>query len=356
MLRNKLLHLAKQLTGAARSVSRISTPDRSIKHRWLYNILVFSLLAYFCGSALFTLSKARSESIPAAPVSEPGKAPPKAPTPLRSLDDYMGIVERNLFGGDKIEGEPEPEETLVEEIPLAERSVGLTLVGTVVTDEPAMNVAIIESQRARKQEAYHEGDQVDQIQIKKILRNNIIISMGSEEQRLTMELEDESAAKGSALSSPPSASSRGAAYQRRKARSRRFRPSARSVRSRRSVQGKKPALETSPSETEARAIRLEQQEIEAALADTDKITEEMQLKPYNEGNDSGGLQIGSVKPGSIFAKMGLRVGDVVTGVNGEAFTGVEQAEDLYSSLLEGGNIALEVKRGGRTQKLQVEVE
>jgi type II secretory pathway component PulC len=107
---------------------------------------------------------------------------------------------------------------------------------------------------------------------------------------------------------------------------------------------------------EASPIRLEQEEVTSALADTDKLMEEMQIQPFKEGTDPGGFKIGKVKPGSIFAKMGLRTGDVVTGVNNEAITGVEQAEDLYSSLLEGGDIALEVKRGGRTQKLQLAIE
>ena len=82
----------------------------------------------------------------------------------------------------------------------------------------------------------------------------------------------------------------------------------------------------------------------------------MQIQPFNEGTDPGGFKIGKVKPGSIFAKMGLRTGDIIKGVNGEAITSAEQANDFYNSLLDGGNITLEVKRSGRTQKLQVEVE
>jgi len=117
-----------------------------------------------------------------------------------------------------------------------------------------------------------------------------------------------------------------------------------------------PEIQTDQPESETGAIRLQQQEIDSALADTDKARKEIQIKPYNKGDESGGFQIGNVKPGSIFAKMGLRPGDVVTGLNEEAVTGAEQAEDLYDSLLKGDDIDLEIKRGGRTQKLQVAVE
>jgi general secretion pathway protein C len=229
---------------------------------------------------------------------------------------------------------------------LALKNLGLKLVGTVVVDEPGQSVAIIENQRARKQEAYHEGDQVGQALIKRIVRNNVIINKGTEELRLTMEYDEKAAstpAKGQAIRKQRSAKSQRSARNRRPARSQR------SARSRRSAPSKPAAVETSP-------IRLEQEEVTSALADIDKLLEEMQIQPFNEGTDPGGFKIGKVKPGSIFAKMGLRTGDIIKGVNGEAITSAEQANDFYNSLLDGGNITLEVKRSGRTQKLQVEVE
>ena len=121
-------------------------------------------------------------------------------------------------------------------------------------------------------------------------------------------------------------------------------------------QAKPSENQTAQLESETGAIRLQQQEIDSSLADIDKVAEEIQIKSYGEGDESAGFQVGTVKPGSIFAKMGLRSGDVVTGLNQEAVTGVEQAEDLYDSLLKGDDIDLEIKRGGRTQKLQVTVE
>jgi type II secretion system protein C len=311
-----------------------------MKHRWLYNLVLLGLITYFWVPALFSLRSASSAPGPEinpAPVIEAKK---KAPAPFRPLEDYKIIAERNLFGGSEEEDSAPEEEVTPEEIPLALKNLGLKLVGTVVVDEPGKSVAIIENQRARKQEVFQEGDQVGQVLIKKIVRNNVIINKGAEELRLTMEFDEKAAstpAKGQAI------------RKQRSTKSQRSARSRRTARSRRSSSSKPPAMEASP-------IRLEQEEVTSALADTDKLMEEMQIKPFKEGTDPGGFKIGKVKPGSIFAKMGLRPGDVVTGVNNEAITGVEQAEDLYSSLLEGGDIALEVKRGGRTQKLQLAIE
>lgn len=365
IMRDRILQVTRSLRSKVRFGFGAARAGKSIRHRWLYNLLIVSLMGYFGLSALFTLNKARSEPLPVL-AAEPEKAKIKEPVPMKPLEEYMVIVTRNLFGGTQGDERPEPEEFSPEDVPLAQRSVGLRLVGTVVTDEPARNVAIIENQRARKQEAYHEGDRVEQIQIRRILRNNVIISMGTEEQRLSMDLDENAAstpAAGDAVGNSRSIHNPRAVYRRPKPRSRRPVRTMPQVPSRDSVQSEQPESEANPSEmqgdqpeSETGAIRLEQQEIDSALADTDKVTAEMQIKPHKEGDESGGFQIGSVKPGSIFAKMGLRPGDVVTGLNEEAVTGAEQVEDLYNSLMKGGDIGLEVKRGGRTQKLQVEVE
>ena len=348
-----------------------------MKYRWLYNLVILALISYFWVPALFSLRSARSDQ---GPQISRARVPEDkiSPAPLRPLEDYKIITERNLFGGSEEEETPVAEEISLEEVPLAQRSVGLKLVGTVVTNEPGENVAIIENQRDRKQGAYREGNEVNQIQIKRILRNNVIISMGTEEQRLTMDPEEDAAstpAGGPGITSPGSAPRLSDVYRQRTARSQRPRPTRRSAYRQRLLgsnplapgnepgQSEQPESEANPPETggdqpetQSGDTSLEQQELDPALEDTDKLMEEMQIKPYSEGDESAGFQIGRVKPGSIFAKMGLRSGDVVTGVNDEAVTGVEQAEDVYNSLLDGGATILEVKRGGRTQKLQIGAE
>jgi general secretion pathway protein C len=63
-----------------------------------------------------------------------------------------------------------------------------------------------------------------------------------------------------------------------------------------------------------------------------------------------------IKPGSIFAKMGLRNGDVIQKINDEGISSPEQAIELYQSLMEGGGIALEIKRGQKSETINYEVE
>ncbi len=288
-----------------------------MKYRWLYNLLVIGLVTYFGVSAALNLWKTRlevdlepSSTTVKAPINKPAKAPP--------LDSYNIIAERNLFGSSKEEPSSTSEEVSLEGIPLAKKSQGLKLVGTVVAVEPEENLAFIETRRSRRQEAYREGDRVDEALIKRILRNNVIINAGEQDEVLTMEPEENS-------QEPP--------------------PPPRPA-----VRRQQPT--TQPGGT----IRLERNEIESSLTDLNQLMQQARVRPYLEGKEAAGFVVSNIKPGSIFARMGLRNGDIIKGINEEAITGPDQAINLYESLVEGGEIALAIKRGRRVQELHYEIE
>lgn len=287
-----------------------------MKYRWLYNLLVIGLVTYFGVSAGLNLWKTRLK-VDLESSSTTVKAPIKKPAEAPSLDSYNIIAERNLFGSSKEEPSSAPEDVSLEGIPLAKKSQGLKLVGTVVAVEPEENLAFIETRRSRRQEAYREGDRVDDALIKRILRNNVIINSGEQDEVLTMEPEENS-------QEPPPP-----------------RPA---------VRRQQPAAR--PGGT----IRLDRNEIESSLTDLNDLMQQARVRPYLEGKEPAGFVVSNIKPGSIFARMGLRNGDIIKGINEQTITGPDQAIDLYESLVEGGEIALEIKRGRRDQELRYEIE
>ena len=288
-----------------------------MKYRWLYNLLLIALVTYFGVSAGLSLWGARLEVDLEASTTEV-TASIRKPAKLSPLESYNIIAERNLFGGSQEAISTVPEEVSLEGIPVAKKSEGLKLVGTVVTGKSEENLAFIETRRSRKQEAYREGDRVEQALIKRILRNNVIINTGRQDEVLTMEPEENS------KSSPA---------QKRPVRRRQ----------------KGPAKRGGP-------IRLEREEIESSMTDLGELMQQVRVRPYLEGKKPAGFVVSNIKPGSLFAKMGLRNGDVIRGVNDEAITSPDQAIELYESLIEGGEIALEIKRGRRNQELRYEIE
>jgi general secretion pathway protein C len=76
-------------------------------------------------------------------------------------------------------------------------------------------------------------------------------------------------------------------------------------------------------------------------------------------NAGGGFLVRQIKPGSIYEKLGLRVGDVIRKVNGRNVNSVDEALRLYQQL--GGvdqlaDVELEVLRAGRPEQLRYTVQ
>ena len=288
----------------------------SFRHRWIADILVLSLIVYFGVDAFMTVLNSRLAPTPAMQ-EQAVKLSEKPAATARPLEEYAIITERNLFGGTS-QGlaEAAPEEIVLDDMPVALKSLGLRLVGTVVANKPDESSAIIEDQSTRKQEVYQEGDRVKQALIKRILRHNVVINTGRRDEVLTM-VPEESKGKTSA--------------PERASRTRR-RPAAGS------------------------SIRLDREELESQMANLNELMQQVRIRPFMEGKRPAGFLVSNIKPGSLFSKMGLRNGDVIQGVNGENITTPDQAVELYESLMEGGEIALEIKRGRRKQNLRYEVE
>jgi general secretion pathway protein C len=288
----------------------------SFKHRWIADILVLSLIVYFGVSAFITVLNSRLAPTPAMQ-EEAVKLSEKPAADAKPLEDYEIITERNLFGGTS-QGlaEAPAEEIVLDDMPVAINSLGLKLVGTVVANKPEESSAIIEDRSTRKQEVYQEGDRVKQALIKRILRHNVVINAGRRDEVLTMAPE-ESTGKTPARGRAPRVQRRSAAGS---------------------------------------SIRLDREELESQMANLNELMQQVRIRPFMEGRQPAGFLVSNIKPGSLFSKMGLRNGDVIQGVNGETITTPDQAVELYESLMEGGEIALEIKRGRRKQNLSYQVE
>jgi len=66
----------------------------------------------------------------------------------------------------------------------------------------------------------------------------------------------------------------------------------------------------------------------------------------------GGFQLKKVMPNSLYARIGLRTGDVLRSVNGQPIDSPEQLMLLYRQLSEGGRGNVELLREGRPEALQ----
>jgi general secretion pathway protein C len=72
-------------------------------------------------------------------------------------------------------------------------------------------------------------------------------------------------------------------------------------------------------------------------------------------NPGGGFQVREVQAGSVYEKLGLRVGDVIRSVNGEPVNNMEEVMHMYQQFGNADQINVEVMRAGKSETLHYDV-
>jgi len=295
-------------------------------------LLLFILIAYLGFHAFQAIQYARLEtgSVRAADSATVGiGANIESAASERPFDGYRQIWERNLFNIAQAGDSESPGKISLDKIALAKKDLGLELVGTVVADNPQMSRAIIDNRKTREQEAYREGDKAGEVRIKKILRNNVVITTAEGDELLTVEIKDTT--RRSASYSP-----------------------AQNVGSRSAATPQATDRRQAPART--LSLNLKRDEVTAAFADMDGFMKQLTIAPYKTGDQSSGFMIGSVTPQNVLRKMGLRSRDVITAINDEAITGPEQAADFFERLSQGGEITINFQRRRRNRQIRLNIQ
>lgn len=241
-------------------------------------------------------------------------------TVAHPLSAYRSIAERNLFRtDDPNKAQQGPKE--VDLTALQETALDIKLWGTLVLDEGGRNYAVIEDKKIGGQNLYQVGDKVQEAMVKLILRERVVLDVGGKDEILQIE---ELAAAGAA----------GGGIQ-----------PARGM----------PEAPSAP-EPVSREVSLERKVIDDAMANIGELMKQVRIRPFFEGGSPAGLSLVGVAPGSIFQQMGIRNGDVLQAVDGQPIQTVDDVVNLYQTLSSAETMAIQVRRGGRTEEIQYKIE
>lgn len=97
-----------------------------------------------------------------------------------------------------------------------------------------------------------------------------------------------------------------------------------------------------------------QAELDSALSKLDVLYTEIRAVPNFKDGKVDGMKILSIKPGSIFSKLGLRRGDVLSKINGQGID-IKNGFQLFTQLREQKQFQLELDRQGTTQAFEYDV-
>ncbi len=281
----------------------------------LVNLLLVGAIAFFGVDAFYLVTGARMETQQPSSVGKSEISNPKQDIRY-PLTHYAAIVDRNLFNTKGTPVAVSPKTVNVEG--LQQTSLNLKLWGTV-TGEKEETFAVIEESGTRQQNLFRVGDTVQEAMVKLILREKVVLNVKGKDEIL--ELEKAVASKGRTFRSP--SQSAAASRIRQPARTRR--------------------------------ITIRRSQIDSALQDVNKLISEVNIKPHFQDGQPDGLMLSRIRPNSIFMRMGLRNGDIITGVNGNNIQSVQDVIGFYENLKTAERLNLQMKRGGRPRTIEYTV-
>ena len=273
--------------------------------------------AYLGVDTFYQLAGAKIEIVSPS-VDAAKKAATPLMEPVQPLENYQAIHQRNLFKLDK-GPKPEPEQAKVEIEALEETDLKLKLWGTV-TGNVANAYAVIEDIKERRQQLYHVEDAIQNAILREIHREKVVLEVDGNLEVLQMEkIESRSMGKGIA---------------------------------RRSTRQKRQETQTA----ESKKISLKRERIESAVNDLGSLMKQVRIRPHYKDGKSDGLTLSGIRSNSIFSEMGFRNGDIIVGVDGNDIESVDDALSLYENLQSAENVQVQIRRRGRLQTIDYQVE
>jgi general secretion pathway protein C len=259
---------------------------------------------------------------------------PSAPSPLAGHRDLAIIEQRNLFAippGPDPNVKPVGVETSVEPPPAP---LDVYLVATAVLDTADASFAVFEGSAEAK--IVRVGKEVARgVILQAVKKDRATIRRGAKTEEIQLFVERVREGQGRSPTSPGVAPAR---------------PRDPDV----AVEGQSP-LDTVRQIAENSYV-VDKREVQNAQSNMNQLITQIRVTP-NMGpkGEADGFKIFSIRPMSLFSKMGLRNGDVVKEVNGIPLSGIDQAYQALQSAQNEPAIQVNIIRNGSPQTLSYEI-
>ncbi len=294
----------------------------------LLNLTLIALSAWLLADTVNAVIEHKLRPIPDATTA---KSRARIRRASKQVENNQVIVERNLFESalaEPVEAPPE-EQSGKEEIDTGEpgqpSDIRASLVGTVVASDKRWSMAMITDLTKSETGIYRIGDMLmDEAEVVAILSRRVVIKRGGVLEYL--ELQE----KGATKTRPGS----------------RHSPVARS-----STDLGKGIKKTGPN-----SWSIERGEIDKALANLNNIAMQARIVPSFKNGQPNGFKLFAIRPGSLYAKLGIQNGDIIHKINGYLINSPDKALEVYQKMKNARNIEIELTRRGQQKKLRYTIE
>ena len=236
---------------------------------------------------------------------------------LKSLDDYNSIFSRNLFNS---EGKIPGEEANTGPIDLGGAPVRTTLpfnlVGTLILRDELRSIATIEDKSASMVYPVRVEDEIpSKARILKIEARKVTFINTASGRREFVDLPEDIQVGGPRIQ--VSNAPRGG--------------------------GGVGIEKVSPTQ-----FNISRSEVDKTLQDLNKVLTEARAVPNFENGVPAGYKLFQIVPGSIYDKLGLQNGDVISNLNGQPINDPGKAFEMLSELKTSSHLELTIKKDGKS--------
>jgi general secretion pathway protein C len=288
------------------------------KYFWTVNLVFILLVALLAARTVNLFVESALTPMPSGEVSARQKAKPTetlASLDLKRLSELTGVAV------------PEPEPEVSEPTQPAvdpnaapvKSSLRVKLLGTLVASDKMWSVSSVQDMSNQRSTTYMVGDRIQGAEVIEIERERVIIVNAGRKEFIDGQPGDGAAV--AAYTPPPVPAG--------------------------------PAVQA-PGNTMGNGIRavsendyeVPRTEIDRTLANLNDVAMQARIVPAFKDGQAQGFKLFSIRPDSIYSKIGVQNGDVIKRINGFELNSPEKALEVYTKLKEASRIEIELERNG----------
>ena len=292
------------------------------KYFWTVNLAFLALAAFLSARTANTVIAGQ---IAAPAVAEAPAASSASRSPVRGGLAQIDLERTaRLFGIELPKEEPEAAAVPVSPTfdPNAEAvrsSLRATLIGTMVANRAEWSFATIRDDASRETGLYLPGDRLMGAEIVSIERLRVVLNNEGRKEYIAI-------GDGPAPAPPAQVSVQA--------------PAA-------------PAPAAGVDDGSIRQIdennyEISRAEIDKQLSNLNQIATQARIVPSFKNGVANGFKLFSIRPNSLYSKIGIQNGDVIRRINGYEINSPDKALEIYSKLKEANRIEIELERRGQS--------
>ncbi len=256
-------------------------------------------------------------------------SPPVSPLSMRSRSmvmsspmDYEIIYSRNLFSS-KSE-KPKGNEVDLESDPIP-TSLPLQLIGTVIFQNPSRSLAALQDKSDNKVYPVRMNDEVTgKLQVLSVEARKVIFINLQTKRKEYIDIPEDNSMKISMNNRAAPANSK---------------PGGGNI-----------------SQVEENKFIVKRAELDTQMANFNTLITQARAVPEMKGGQMIGFRLMQIQPGSFYEKIGLKLGDIITSVNGEKITDAAKALTILQELKHMNSLDLGTLRNGREVNLNYDIQ